>query len=147
MSLTGCLPFPAPNRRFASMTIHRIPLLGDRILRNRCEPISDPRSTAVRIIADDLKETLRDWQSRFGSGRGIAAPQVGAPVRIVYVEMDRPWVVINPEDVVVGSDDCTVWDDCFSFPSLLVRVLRAHRIRVRYLDLKGEDHEVDLEGD
>jgi len=129
------------------MTIHRIRLLGDPILRTRCEPISASRSTAVRIIADDLRETLRDWQSRFGSGRGIAAPQVGAPVRIVYVEMDRPWVLINPEIVEVGSDDFTVWDDCFSFPNLLVRVLRAHHIRVRYLDLKGEEHEVDLEGD
>ena len=30
-----------------------------------------------------MRETLRDWQSRFGSGRAIAAPQIGAPVRMV----------------------------------------------------------------
>jgi peptide deformylase len=129
------------------MTIHRIRLLGDPILRARCEAISRPRSTAVRVIVDDLRETLRDWQSRFGSGRAITAPQIGAPVRIVQVEMDQPWTLINPEIVDIGTEDFTVWDDCFSFPNLLVRVQRAHHVRIRYEDLKGETHELALEGD
>jgi peptide deformylase len=129
------------------MTIHRIRLLGDPILRASCEPITRPRSTAVRVIMDDLRETLRDWQSRFGSGRGISAPQIGAPVRMIYVEMDRPWPLINPEIVDIGTEDFEVWDDCFSFPNLLVRVSRAHHIRIRYQDLKGEWAEADLEGD
>jgi peptide deformylase len=132
---------------FSRMTVHRIRLLGDPVLYSRCESITKPRSAAVRVIVDDLRETLRDWQSRFGGGRGIAAPQIGAPVRIVYVEMDRPWVLINPEIVEVGTEDFTVWDDCFSFPNLLVRVQRAYHIRVRYQDAKGDTHEVDLEGD
>jgi len=129
------------------MTVHRIRLLGDPILHTRCEPITKPRSAAVRIIADDLRETLHDWQVRFGNGRGIAAPQIGAPVRIVCVELDRPWVLINPEIVEVGADDFSVWDDCFSFPNLMVRVVRAHRIRVRYQDARGETHEADLDGE
>jgi len=129
------------------MTIHRIRLLGDPVLRAKCEPITNPGSAAVRMIVDDLRETLRDWQSRFGTGRAIAAPQIGAPVRIVYVEMDRPWPLINPEIVDIGTEDFTVWDDCFSFPSLLVRVQRAYRIRVRYQDMRGDSHVVDLEGD
>src|ERR1700741_609522 len=128
------------------MTIHRIRMLGDPVLRARCEPIAKPGSTGVRVILDDLGETLRDFQSRFGTGRAIAAPQIGAPVRIVYVEMDRPWPLINPEIVEIGTEDFSVWDDCFSFPSLLVRIQRAYRIRVRYQDMKGETHEVDLEG-
>lgn len=129
------------------MTIHRIRLLGDPILRTRCEAISRPKSTAVRVIADDLRETLRDWQSRFGSGRAIAAPQIGAPVRIVHVEMDRPWTMINPEVLDIGTEDFTVWDDCFSFPNLLVRVQRAYHVRIQYEDLKGEIQEIDLERD
>jgi len=128
------------------MTIHRIRLLGDPVLRARCEPITRPKSTGVRVIADDLRETLRDWQSRFGSGRAIAAPQIGAPVRMVHVEMDRPWTLINPEIVDIGMEDFSVWDDCFSFPNLLVRVQRAWHIRVRYQDLKGESHELECEG-
>src|ERR1044071_5945263 len=141
------LEFPGSEQEISLMTIHRIRLLGDPILRTRCEPITRPSSTAVRVIADDMRETLRDWQSRFGIGRAIAAPQIGAPVRIVHVEMDRPWTLINPEIVDIGTEDFTVWDDCFSFPNLLVRVQRAHRIRIKYQDRKGEDHEIDLEGD
>jgi peptide deformylase len=129
------------------MTIHRIRLLGDPILRARCEPITRPRSTAVRVIMDDMRETLRDWQSRFGSGRAIAAPQIGAPVRMVYAEMGEPWPLINPEIIDIGNEDFEVWDDCFSFPDLLVRVSRAYRIRVRYQDLKGEWTEIEVEGD
>jgi peptide deformylase len=129
------------------MTVHRIRLLGDPILRARCDTITKPKSAAVRMVLDDLRDTLRDWHSRFGSGRAIAAPQIGAPVRIVYVEMDEPWPLINPEIIDIGNEDFTVWDDCFSFPQLLVRVSRVHRVKVKYQDLKGVQHEVDLEGD
>jgi peptide deformylase len=129
------------------VTVHRIRLLGDPILRARCEPVTKPKSAAVRLVVDDLKDTLRDWQSRFGSGRAIAAPQIGAPVRIIYVEMEQPWVLLNPEIVDIGTEDFTVWDDCFCFPNLLVQVSRSYRIRVRYDDLKGQEQEVELEGD
>ncbi|HKV73983.1 MAG TPA: peptide deformylase [Gemmatimonadales bacterium] len=129
------------------MTIHRIRLLGDPVLRTRCEPIVRHNSTAVRVVIDDLRETLRDVQSRFGYGRALAAPQIGAPLRIVYVEMDKPWPLINPEIVDVGEEDFTVWDDCFSFPNLLVRVSRAYHIRIRYEDVKGQEHFADLDGD
>ena len=61
--------------------------------------------------------------------------------------MDRPWPLINPEIIDIGTDDFTVWDDCFSFPNLMIRVARAYRIRIRFQDLKGETREIDLEGD
>jgi len=80
-------------------------------------------------------------------GRAMAAPQIGAPVRIVLVELDKKrWVMVNPEITDVGSDDFTVWDDCFSFPNLLVRVNRAHTITVNYQDLKGKALTLDLKG-
>lgn len=128
------------------MTVRRIRALGDPILRVRCETITNPQSLAVRVVVDDLADTLRDWQSRFGTGRGIAAPQIGAPLRIIYIEMDRPWVLVNPEIIDIGNEDFAVWDDCFSFPNLYVKVLRAWRIRIRYQDLRGDWHEEDLEG-
>lgn len=129
------------------MTIHRIRLLGDPILRTRCEPIARPGSTGARVILDDMRETLNDWQARFRGGRGIAAPQIGAPVRMVLIDTGQPWPLINPEIIDIGNEDFEVWDDCFSFPNLMVRVSRAYRIRVRYQDLKGEWTEVEVEGD
>ncbi len=128
------------------MTIHRIRLLGDPILRTRSEPIDEPKSAAVRMVLDGLRETLHDWQERHGSGRGIAAPQIGAPMRLIYVHLDRPWALINPEIIDIGTEDFSVWDDCFSIPDLMVRVSRAYRIKVRYQDVKGEAHEVELQG-
>jgi len=54
--------------------------------------------------------------------------------------------MINPEITDVGPDDFLVWDDCFSFPNLLVRVNRAYQITVSYTDPKGKQHTMDLQG-
>jgi peptide deformylase len=128
------------------MAVRKIRLLGDPVLRARCDAIN-PRSPAVRIVADDLRDTLRDWQVRHGTGRGIAAPQIGAPIRVVHIALpDRRWTLVNPEITDVGDQDFLVWDDCFSFPDLLVRVQRAYHVSVRYQDLTGEDQVLDAEG-
>jgi peptide deformylase len=138
----------AQNHDGDRMTIHRIRLLGDPVLRAKSEVIAKPRSAAVRVIADDLRETLRDFRERHGFGRGIAAPQIGAPVRVLHIEMDdTPWTLVNPEIIDIGTEDFTVWDDCFSIPDLMVRVQRAYRVRVKWDDLKGESHEAELVGD
>ena len=128
------------------MTIHRIRLLGDPILRMRSEPVADPKSPAARLVATDLKETLRDLQARHGMGRGLAAPQIGAPMRMVYIEMDEPWLLVNPEIVDVGTEDFLAWENCFSFPDLMIQVQRAYRIKVNYLDARGQEQTVEAEG-
>jgi peptide deformylase len=109
--------------------------------------IKNPRSPAVRLVADGLQDTLRDLRARHGLGRGLAAPQIGAPIRLVYVEVNEPLFLVNPEIVDVGESDFSVWDDCFSVPNLLVRVMRAYRIVVRYQDLRGKSHELTAEKD
>ena len=129
------------------MTVHRVRLLGDPILRAKCAPIKNPRSAAVRLRADGLQDTLRDLKARRGMGRVLAAPQIGAPIRLLYIEKDEPWFLVNPEIVDVGGSDFSVWDDCFSVPDLLCRVVRAYRITVRYQDLTGEMQETTVEKD
>ncbi len=129
------------------MAVRRIRQLGDPVLRIRCERVQDPRSPATRLVADDLRDTLHVAKKRYKMGRAMAAPQIGAPVRIVFVQVDRQrWVMVNPEIIDVGPEDFTVWDDCFSFPNLLVRVTRAHKITVVYQDPKGKTHRLELEG-
>jgi peptide deformylase len=128
------------------MGVRRIRQLGDPILRVRCEPVQNPKSAATRLIADDLRDTLRVAREKYRMGRALAAPQIGAPVRIVFVQMDKQrWTMINPEITDVGRDDFPVWDDCFSFPNLLVRVLRAHTATLTYTDQKGKQHTLQLE--
>jgi peptide deformylase len=121
--------------------------LGDPALRLRCRPVEDPSSPASRLVADDLRDSLHSARKRHGIGRALAASQIGAPVRMVFVETDkRRIVMVNPEITDVGPDDFLVWDDCFCFPDLMVRVSRAHRVSLRYTDLKGKTHAVELEG-
>ncbi|MGH7568775.1 MAG: peptide deformylase [Gemmatimonadales bacterium] len=129
------------------MAVRRIRQLGDPVLRIRCERVQDARSPATRLVADDLRDTLRAAKKKYRMGRAIAASQIGAPVRIVMVEVDkRRWVMVNPEIIDIGPEDFAVWDDCFSFPNLLVRVTRAYTITVVYQDLKGKTQRLDLEG-
>ncbi len=129
------------------MAVRPVRLLGDPILRSECEPITKPRSAAVRLVADNLQETLRDLKSRHGEGRGLAAPQIGAPLRIIYLEIDKPWFLLNPSIVDIGIDDFWVWDDCFSLPNLLVRVQRAYDVKVAYQDLNGKAQTVSARGE
>jgi peptide deformylase len=129
------------------MAIRRIRQLGDPMLRVRTERVQNPKSAATRLVADDLRDTLRVAKEKYKMGRALAAPQIGAPVRIVFVQTDKQrWTMINPEISDVGRDDFQVWDDCFSFPNLLVRVTRAYQITVSFTDLKGKPRTLPLEG-
>src|SRR5213083_1780206 len=128
-----------PNWR--PMAVRRIRQLGDPILRVRCERVQNPKSAATRLVADDLRDSLAIARKKYKMGRALAAPQIGAPVRIVFVQMDKQrWTMINPEITDVGRDDC------FSFPNLLVRVTRAYQITVSYTDPKGKQHTMEIEG-
>jgi peptide deformylase len=129
------------------MAIRPVRLLGDPVLRSECEPITKPGSPAVRLVADDLQETIRDLRSRHAMGRGLAAPQIGAPMRLIYLEIEEPMFIINPQILDIGTEDFPVWDDCFSIPNLLVRVQRAYRIKLGYQDLTGKQQTLDAEGD
>src|SRR2546426_5334539 len=136
---------PPPNWR--PMAVRRIRQLGDPVLRARCERVHDPKSAATRLIADDLRDTLRAAKRKYRMGRALAAPQIGAPVRIVFVEIDKQrWTMVNPEITDVGPEDFFVWDDCFSFPNLFVRVTRAYTATLTYTDLKEKQHTMQLDG-
>ena len=129
------------------MASRRIRLLGDPALRLRSRPVEEAGSPASRLVADDLRDTLAAARKQHGMGRALAAPQIGAPVRMVLVDADkRRIVMVNPEITDVGAEDFEVWDDCFCFPDLLVRVTRAYRISLKYFDLHGKEHTMDLEG-
>jgi len=129
------------------MAIRHIRQLGDPVLRVRCEKVQDPKSPAVRLVLDDLRDTLQAAKTKYKMGRAMAAPQIGAPVRVVFVQVGKQrWAMINPEITDVGSEDFQVWDDCFCFPDLLVRVTRAFRVSLTYMDPKGKTHTEELEG-
>jgi peptide deformylase len=71
-------------------------------------------------------------------------------LRIVLVRMQPTGLagaLINPTVVWESRERIELWDDCFSFPDLLVRVSRAARIRVSYRNEHGAEHRLEAEGD
>jgi len=129
------------------MAIREILLLGNPQLWQPSAPVTDIYSSETTGIITDLAATLADFRTRKGFGRAIAAPQIGAERRIIFVNMGQPMPLINPEIVRGGGEQMELWDDCFSFPDLMVRVRRSQQITVRYTDEHGATHLLTAQND
>lgn len=105
-------------------TIHDILKLGDPRLYEVCPPVLRAELSEVPGWIQQLHEAMEDVRRVYGFGRGIAAPQLGIMKRLFYLQLDRPYVVINPELNQLSEEEFELWDDCMSFPNLLVRVKR-----------------------
>jgi peptide deformylase len=128
------------------MAIRRIRQLGDPILLRRSQPVHSHLAAVPAL--EDLRDTLHRFREMHGWGRGISAVQIGQLVRVIYIELDRtPLCLINPEYTDVSAEKFQMWDDCFSFPYLMVRLERSVSVRVRYLDENGEARELTASGD
>ncbi len=128
------------------MAVREVLQLGNPVLREVCAPVEDFSAPEVAEVVSDLKDTLAHWRATTGYGRGIAAPQIGVLKRIVFLNVDKPWPLINPS-VIEHSDETTVvWDGCLSFLCVFMQVPRYSWIKVRYLDLSGEWRKIKAEG-
>jgi len=73
--------------------------------------------------------------------------QIGVPERIIYIEFEgRPYCIVNPEFLFTSKERFVLWDDCFSFPGLLVRLERFETVKIRYADEHGADRELEATG-
>jgi peptide deformylase len=109
--------------------------LGHPALREPSEPVGDVGDPAFREQAQLLLETLAAFRQQFGFGRAIAAPQVGVGRRFIAVDLgEQPFLMIDPRVTWRSEDTFTMWDDCMSFPGLLVRLPRHRSISVSYTD-------------
>lgn len=126
------------------MAVRHILQLGDPLLRAVSKPI--PPEDAAGIIRD-LEETLAEFRRECGFGRGISAIQIGLAVRVIFLELGGlRYELINPEITWFGPDTFTLWDDCFSFPNLLVRLERRRAVRLRYQTPSGAEGELEAFG-
>jgi peptide deformylase len=116
-------------------TLADLVLLGDPRLYEKCELILESELPQVAGWVADLHNVMAEIRARFNFGRGIAAPQIGVMKRLVYLHLQgRPIVLINPELVDLSRATFELWDDCMSFPNLLVRVSRHQTVTVKYTD-------------
>lgn len=113
--------------------------LGHPLLYEKCDPILKNELPLVRQWVDDLASAMSDIRRKYNFGRGIAAPQLGIMKRLIYIDMGMPRIIINPEFSDVSKEMFELWDDCMSFPNLLVKVRRHKRLTLNYVDEHWHD--------
>ena len=118
------------------MAARRILQLGDPLLREKSRPLD--HAAGAEQTLNDLRDTLHEFQRTHGFGRGISAIQIGVAERVIYMEFEgTPWSFINPEFEHLSAEKFVLWDDCFSFPNLLVKLERSQSVSLNFLDSAG----------
>jgi len=118
--------------------VRKVLILGDPLLRTRSAEVKNLKEPLLEQEILDIKETMEDFRSNNGFGRGIAANQIGIPKRMIGLNLgDGPFVLINPEITFRTAEEWELWDDCMSFPDLVVKVRRRVGISLAYQDEAG----------
>jgi peptide deformylase len=140
-----CATFPTVSCYFDAMAVRPILRFPDPKLRQKSAHIED--------IDDDVRQLVADMAETMvaANGAGLAAIQVGVPVRLFIVdgpvaggaEGSPPKVFINPEIVEVSNESQTGDEGCLSFPDIFVPVKRGMRAKVRAKDLDGNTFEAE----
>jgi peptide deformylase len=121
--------------------------LGNNLLRRKSSPVKDLHGQELTRLINDLSDTLKDAKERFGYGRGIAAPQIGEPRRVVFIDTPSlKTALINPRITWASEATFAVWDSCFCFNvEFFVLVDRHCRIKLEYSDAEGHKQAVEAE--
>ena len=131
------------------MAIRNIAVRGDEILTKVCKPVKEITPHIKEVMADMI-DTMQK-----ADGVGIAAPQVGIMKRFFiampYADLedderrDQIYYVINPEITLKeGSQESN--EGCLSVPGYMGVVDRPEKIRIKYTDIDGNEHEDEFEG-
>ena len=129
------------------MAVREILMLGNPTLFEMCQRVQKAQLEQIKPIVQDLHDTLMAFRQKYNAGRAIAAPQIGAMKRLVYMYIEKPVVFINPVLDLKSAEMMELWDDCMSFPELLVKVHRHQRCRITFRDENWEEQSMMLEGD
>ena len=126
------------------MAILKIVKYGDPVLRKKTAPVTEITDDIIQL-AEDMLETMYA-----APGVGLAGPQVGVSLQICVIDVvpegkRNPIVLINPK-VLSGEDKVELEEGCLSFPKIYEKVKRWNKVRVEYVDLKGNLKEVEVEG-
>jgi len=116
----------------------------------RLKEVSEPVSVVneeIKKLVSDMLETMHN-----APGVGLAAVQVGVLKRIIVVDIHSrdyenrdPVIFINPE--VVSSDGETSYEEgCLSVPGYTADIVRAERVKVRGLNINGDEVMLAAEG-
>lgn len=120
--------------------IREIVQVGDEVLRTKCEPVTVFDKNLWTLL-DDMKETLRKEE-----GAGLAAPQVGVPIRAVLVDVEEGFFeFINPLFVWQKGEQSGA-EGCLSVRGKAGNVTRPSKVKIIFQDRKGEKYSLVARG-
>jgi peptide deformylase len=128
------------------MPVRDLVILPDAQLRLISQPVVSA-DAALRQLVDDMFATMYD-----APGIGLAAIQIGAPRRVVTIDVARkddkpqPLVLINPEITWKSEDLRDMEEGCLSIPDYYEVVERPDRIRVKFHDVDFKPQEIEADG-
>ena len=124
------------------MAVRPIRMAGDPVLRQKAKRVRTI-DASIRKLIDDMIETMRD-----APGVGLAANQVGVPLRVIVIEIpeldDREavtrdlYVLINPQ-IVKRSGERRIDEGCLSIPGYTAKVPRSVSVTAKGLDRTGKE--------
>lgn len=129
------------------MAVSDILLIGNPLLYEKAEEVQPEEISGLMPKINLMFDTVLDFRQQYGAGRAIAAPQIGLLKRIICLNTDRKVAMINPVIVDLSDEMFEVWDDCMSFPNLLVKVMRHKKLTIRFFNLNFEEETWHLEDD
>lgn len=134
--------------------IQQICRMGNPVLREAAREL-----TLQEIKTDDFAQLIRDMRDsmKHYGGIGIAAPQIGFSLQVALIELpevnrygeelDLPLTTfINPKIDYLTQEEQGFWEGCLSVPGLRGFVERPKKVKVTYLNEKGEIKEILAEG-
>jgi peptide deformylase len=110
-------------------------------------PVLKQVSRSVEAVDDDLRALMDDMLETMyaAPGIGLAAIQIGVPVRVIVMDLAptdeeaKPQYFVNPE-ILDDVEELKVWEEgCLSVPDFYEDVERPERVKLRYLNYQGEE--------
>jgi peptide deformylase len=134
------------------MAIRPVLRLGDPRLRRRAREVEAFGTPELQALVNDLRDTMRARD-----GAGLAAPQIGVPLRVVLFGItanprypEAPPIpetlLINPRLTPLGEEHQTGWEGCLSVPGLRGEVRRWRRLQCEAVDSDGRPLRRTVEG-
>lgn len=120
------------------MAIREILTVPDPRLKQVSKPVEGGVTDEIRALMDDMLETMYD-----APGIGLAAIQIGVPLRVIVMDLARegeepaPRYFVNPEIVETVEEKQPYEEGCLSVPDVFNEIERPSRCRIRYLDYDG----------
>jgi peptide deformylase len=124
----------------------RILIAPHPVLKRRARPVTAAEAEQVRALVPRMFDAMYR-----APGIGLAAPQVGVLLRFAVIDLmpnDKraPIVLVNPEIVATSEELATHEEGCLSLPGMYADVTRPARVKVRYHDEAGAQHEIEADG-